>query len=509
FRVSISSSMINIVWTIMYLEITHKSLLIKYTIDYNGKMLFNIVEKTFGSFNKPVIVGVSGGPDSIALLNIMVELNLSPIAAHYNHKLREEADREAEYVREFARSLGVPFLEDSGDVQLFSREQGLSIEEAARILRYQYLFQAADDLGAGAVAVAHHADDQIETMLMNLLRGSGMKGLTGMEEKSLPTQWSETIPLFRPFLGVWKAQILEYIDEKQLSFHEDPSNAEVIFHRNKIRHELVPMLETITPGFKKRLLQTADILQADDSALNDLSDNAWESCLINQGTSYVRFAKDVFLKYPLALKRRLIRKALENLRPNFRELSYPQVERALEFLLDPKNKSTNWVAKVNLSQSPNKIVFSTWETDNVKDQFPQLIGQDNITCPIPGEVSLGNGWYFTVQLVEYSSNSYELTVFPKDDFLVWVDGDVFQREIVLKSRTEGDLISPLGMDGKSMKVTDLMINEKIPGAFRKQWPLITNDETILWIPGGRLGHKARITENSKSLLQLAFDKRKS
>jgi len=472
-------------------------------------MLFNIVKSIIGIINKPTVVGVSGGPDSIALLHIMMELGLSPIAAHYNHKLREEADQEAEFVREFARSLGIPFLEDSGDVQLFSQEEGLSIEEAARILRYQYLFQVADDLGAGAVSVAHHADDQIETILMNLLRGSGMKGLVGMQEVSMPTQWSATIPLIRPFLTVWKDQILEYLDKNQISYLEDPTNKEVIFHRNKIRHELVPSLENFSPGFKQRLFQTSDILAADDSALEHLSENAWESCLISKGTSYLRFAKDVFHKYPLAVKRRLIRKALEYLRPEFRELSFPQVERALEFLSDPKKKSMNWVAKVNLSQSPNKIVISTWETDIVKNKFPQLLDQDKITCPNPGEVALGNGWYFTVKTIDYSPDDFERMAFQKDDFLVWVDSDLFQEEIILRIRTEGDLISPLGMGGKSMKVSDLMINEKIPGAVRNQWPLIVSDDSILWIPGGRLDHKARITENTQTLLQFAFDKRES
>jgi tRNA(Ile)-lysidine synthase len=470
-------------------------------------MLINIVKSIIGIIDKQPVVGVSGGPDSIALLHIMMELGLSPIAAHYNHKLREEADLEAKIVREFTNSLGIPFMEDSGDVRLFSQEEGLSIEEAARILRYQFLFRVADDLGAGAVSVAHHADDQIETILMNLLRGSGMKGLVGMQEITLPTQWSSTIPLIRPFLTVWKDQILEYLDENQLSYLEDPTNEEVIFQRNKIRHELVPSLENFSPGFKQRLLQTSDIIAADDNALEHFSENAWESCLISKGASYLRFTKDDFHKSPLALRRRLIRKALESLRPKFRELSFSQVERALDFFSDPKKKSMNWVAKVNISQSPNIIVFSTWETEIVKNQYPQLLNRDKITCPNPGEVALGKGWYFTVKIIEYSPDNYERMEFLKDDFLVWVDSDLFQEEITLRNRTEGDMISPLGMEGKSMKVSDLMINEKIPSAVRNQWPLIVSDDTILWIPGGRLGHKARITENTQTLLQFAFDKR--
>ncbi len=328
----------------------------------------------------------------MALLHAMAELNLSPVAAYYNHRLREEANQEAEFVRNVADSLGVPFREESGDARLFSNEGGLSIEEAARILRYQFLFQVAVDLSAGAVAVAHHADDQVETILMNLLRGTGMKGLQGMQEVSLPNQWSGSIPLIRPFLGVWKEQILEYLNENQISFLKDATNAELIFQRNKIRHELVPLLENTTPGFRPRLLQTANILHADDIALEKLSENAWDSCLSSQGTSYVRFSREKFLIYPLAIKRRLIRKALNNLRPDFRDLGFQHVERVFDFLQDPKQKSINWVAKVNLTQSPNRIVLSTWETDLVKDQFPQLMNHEQIPCPFEGEIALGNGW---------------------------------------------------------------------------------------------------------------------
>jgi len=466
-----------------------------------------MVEKTFRKVNKPVVVGVSGGPDSMVLLHAMTELNLSPVAAYFNHGLREEADQEAEFVQKIADSLGVPFHEESGDVQLFSDEEGLSIEEAGRILRYQFLFKTAVDLRAGAVAVAHHADDQVETILMNLLRGTGMKGMVGMQTVSLPNQWSASIPLIRPFLTIWKAQILEYLKENQISDLTDPSNAELIFHRNRIRHELVPLLEKITPGFRQRLLQTANILDADNIALEKLTENAWGSTLNSQGTSYVRFDRNKFLKYPRAIKRRLIRKSLQKLRPDFRNLGFQQVERVIEFLQDPKQKSTNWVAKVNLSQSPNKIVFSTWETDLVKNQFPQLMNHEQVSCPLEGEIALGNGWCFTVKPISYSLPHFNKINFPNDDFMVWVDSNFVSETLFIRSRREGDLFSPLGMDGKSMKVSDLMINEKIPAAFRALWPLIVMGDTILWVPGGRLGHAARITEGTKSLLKLEFVKR--
>ena len=221
----------------------------------------------------------------------------------------------------------------------------------------------------------------------------------------------------------------------------------------------------------------------------------------------INICRNKFLKYPRAIKRRLIRKSLQNVRPDFRDLGFQQVERVFDFLQDPKQKSTNWVAKVNLSQSPNKIVFSTWETDLVKNQFPQLMNHEQVSCSLEGEISLGNGWYFTVQPINYSLPHFNKIDFPNDDFMVWVDSDFVSETLFIRSRREGDLFSPLGMDGKSMKVSDLMINEKIPAAFRALWPLIVMGDTILWVPGGRLGNAARITEGTKSLLKLEFTKR--
>ena len=440
----------------------------------------------------------------MALLHVMVDFNLPAVAAHFDHQLREESSQEVSFARDFALSLGIPFFQGSGDVRSFSEEKGLSIEEAARILRYQFLFQTAADLDAEAVAVAHHADDQVETILMNLFRGTGMKGLLGMQERSLPNQWSESIALVRPFLGIWKTQILAYLDEHHLSPLLDPSNAENIYHRNKIRHELIPLLDTLAPGFQGRLLQTAEILSEDESSLQQLSEDAWRSCLDVQERDQIQLKREALRNYSPAIQRRLVRKALTNLRPEFRDLSYQQVERARAFIKDPDQKATNWVAKVNLTQSSNKIIFSAWELDIIEDQFPQLINKKAIRFPEEGEVALGNGWFFVVQPIRLTLNQFTNIPSPEDEFTVLVDGGKIGDNPELRVRKEGDVFSPLGMGGKSMKVSDLMINEKIPAAYRSLWPIVANQESILWVPGGRLGHIPRITESTKFLLRLSF-----
>ncbi len=472
-------------------------------------MVFKAVEETFRNITPPLLVGVSGGPDSLALLHVAAGLNLSTFAVYFNHMLREDTPQEEVFVRDFAQSLGVPFRGGAGNVRLYADEQGLSIEEAARILRYKFLFQTAADISAGAVVVAHHADDQVETILMNLLRGTGMRGMLGMQVVSLPNQWSDSIPLVRPFLGIEKNHILDYVNEHKLNPLIDPTNAELIYQRNRIRHELIPLLEKLTPGFRQRLLQTAEILSKDEQVLEKMTESTWKSCLEDQSDHQLQLNREVLREISPSIQRRLIRKALKILRPEFRELSFQQVKRALDFIQDPIQKRTNWVAKVSLNHMQNKVIFSTWESEAVTSQFPQLLGQTEITCPDVGEMSLDKGWYFSVQTDSILPGQSGQFQYPVDDFQVWVDQESMGKDAVLRIRREGDVFSPLGMGGKTMKVSDLMINEKIPAQYRANWPMLVSRETILWVPGARLSHAARITESTKSILKLSFIKKDS
>jgi len=203
----------------------------------------------------------------------------------------------------------------------------------------------------------------------------------------------------------------------------------------------------------------------------------------------------------------LIRKALSKIRPDYRELSFPQVEAALNFFRNPAQKSTNWVAKVNLSQSPKWVVFSNWETDLIKDQFPQMRSSRNSPIPIEGELSLGNGWHFNVKQLEYSPDQYDQLTYPGEDFKVWVDKNSLGTSPILRVRREGDIMQPFGMGGQSMKISDMMINEKIPALYREEWPLLSSGDVILWVPGGRLSQQVLVTRKSIELVELSFTRK--
>ena len=242
---------------------------------------------------KPVILGFSGGPDSMALADALDFLKFPFHAVHVNHRLRPEADDEEVLVREIARQRGWSLSVEVVDCDSFARTSHRSVEDAARQLRYRALFATAEVHEAQAVITAHHADDQAETILMHILRGSGLSGITGMHYRSLPNAWSNTIPLVRPMLDVWRTDILAYCEKRGLVTVHDSSNQDVGYLRNRIRWELLPTLESYNPKVKQHLVSLAKILHDDDQLLGLLADEAWLKCVREEREGFVRFSTQI------------------------------------------------------------------------------------------------------------------------------------------------------------------------------------------------------------------------
>ena len=211
----------------------------------------------------PLIVAVSGGPDSLSLLDILHRLEYRLIIAHFDHSLRPDSGSEAEIVRGIASQMDLQFIYGKEDVRRYSDQNKLSIEEAARHTRYKFLIQQSKSFGAQAVAVGHTSDDQVETILMHFLRGSGLDGLRGMPYRSLPNAWSERIPIIRPILELSRKQIIAYNESRNLTPTTDHSNLDTTFFRNRLRYELIPNLERYNPQIKRSILRMANTIQED------------------------------------------------------------------------------------------------------------------------------------------------------------------------------------------------------------------------------------------------------
>ena len=185
---------------------------------------------------RPLVVGVSGGPDSLCLLDLLRRSGCQVVVAHLDHGLRAEAAQDADTVAGLAKRFGLPYVQGQVDTRAYAEAHSLSIEEAARVLRYRFLFEQARQHAAQAVAAGHTADDQVETVLMHLLRGAGLVGLKGMAYRMLPNPWSSEIALLRPLLGVWRSQVIEYCEEHALQPVLDRTNLDTTYFRNRLRH---------------------------------------------------------------------------------------------------------------------------------------------------------------------------------------------------------------------------------------------------------------------------------
>lgn len=457
---------------------------------------------------KTVLVGVSGGADSLCLLDVLWLLNFPIIVAHYNHQLQPEADLAAEKVARIASKLNLKFVQDTGEINKFAEEGGFTLEEAARIMRYQFLFEEAERNEVQAVVVGHNADDQVETFLMHMLRGSGLKGLTGMSFRSLPSSWSEEIPLVRPLLGVWRDEILLYLEERNLNPVVDPSNQDMVFFRNRIRHQLVPSLEEYNPQVRRLIWNTVYVLQEDYAVLEDIILDAWQDCIIEKGIGYVGIDRHILKSKPIGIQRHILRRAMASSSADLRDIDFELTDRAINFLsTPPKSGKCELTKTIKLLLEGRYFWVFSKEASLPDSAWPQLYGNTMLVLKVPGELNLNDDWVVKADYMPYD-HSLQAQVFSNENpFQVFIDANKIQFQVLVRNRQPGDRIKPLGMEGHSMKLAHFMINVKIPERARENWPLICDSEEILWVPGYRSSHYSRVSEDTKDVICINLKKR--
>lgn len=459
--------------------------------------------KCFLDFDRPVVLGVSGGSDSLYMLRVLHELGIRIIVTHFNHHMREEANREAEKVQRWVADLGLPFI--YGERQLEGGGVDLISEEKARQFRYEFLFHTAQANQAQAVAVAHTADDQVETVLLHLLRGSGLTGLTGMAYHSLPNAWSREIPLIRPLLATWRHEIDVFIEEKKLSPNIDHSNFDTTFIRNRVRQELIPYLQTYSPQVKRLIWQMAEILTDEETMIEDVVDEAWVACFIQNSGEQVELRADAILSHKVNIQRRLVRKAISLLIPSLRDIDYGIIDRFIT--LSAKNKNyhdADLGEGFHLFKQGNRVVLFKGQFLQVEN-MPQLEPGKTIPVNIPGDILLLPGWQLHIEKVELNEDVRRRIVENADPFQIWLDIDSISLPLLLRTRKNGDVFCPFGMQGHHLKLSDFMINEKIPRSQREHWPVVLSNNEIVWVVGQRAGHYGQVTAETKNAVHLWLD----
>lgn len=465
-----------------------------------------LLEKCQITPGEVVLAGVSGGPDSLCLMHVLDSLGYRVIVAHLDHQLRPESADEAQRVKKMAAGSGLPFVRESSDVESFSRQRGLSLEEGARLARYQFLFREAEKTHAAAVMVGHTADDQVETVLMHLLRGAGLPGLSGMPYRSLPNAWSAIIPLLRPLLGVWREEVWEYLNVQGLNPSLDPSNLDERIFRNRLRHELIPYLETFNPRLRQSIWRTADILRQEDEILQERLRDDWESVVRQMDEAMIVFDYQALKELPLGIQRRIFHKAVLGLRPDTRDLNFRAIERAIDFLNQSAPQAgTDLVFGLRLKLEARRLVLTDMQASFTDIRWPKAPTEGTMRLKIPGNVILVDGCTLTAEVLECSPTAVSEMKQNIDPFQTWLDADRLENPLAIRTRLPGDRFQPLGMTAGSIKISDFMINVKLPEAARRSWPLVLSGSAIAWLPGYRLAHDFRISSETTRMVHLRLE----
>lgn len=450
-----------------------------------------------------VVVALSGGPDSVALLHILRELETSGelvIAgiAHFNHRLRGDASEQDErFCREAAAALGITAEVGSADVREAAREQKRSIEDAARRLRYAFLNEAAARLRADAIAVGHSRDDQAETFLLRLLRGSGSRGLGGIRPKNGN--------VIRPLIDISRAELRQFAAERSLSFREDETNADVSMPRNRIRHELLPYLQReLSPNIVELLAREAALAREDDERLQIEAIELASSIVLTDtraefdgrlpGTvAVVSLDADRLRSLHPALRSRVARIALEPLAGG-RFVGFEHVQRFLEFAGAGAPGSALSLPGQQ-ARHDGRFVRLQVEPDRRRPERERAL---RVPLPVPGEVVLAEqGWTVLADFVEGAGSNLGQS----NALTALVRG--FEGPLGVRTRRPGDRFQPPGLGGRTRKLQDYLVDRKVPRSARDRLPLVVDrDDKIVWIVGHAVAEGFRAAEPSPGVILL-------
>jgi tRNA(Ile)-lysidine synthase len=456
-----------------------------------------------------ILVAVSGGADSVALLHSLHQAAKQHrwrlTVAHLNHGIRGKAAAEdAAFVEAMARQLRIPCVVGRARVPALAKRKGISLEMAAREARYAFLARTARAVKADGVATAHTADDQVETILLKLVRGAGRCGLSGMAAQSL----IEGVPLIRPLLEVSRGEIEAFLRERSLLWREDESNQDTAFLRNRVRHELLPFLEKeFNPGIREAVLRTGELLRAEDAWMDEMARGILKDCTLTpalspegRGSRYVQ--SDKLYGYPLAARRRVIRLWLVQQGVPAMGLDFGSIAR-VEALLGRRQGSQT----VELAGG--------WQVQRQYDRVlvkktPPLRGEGkpvgSVQVKVPGVTlmrALGVRIAVTLAPGIVKTRGAEPGAFPAQATLsakVLEQGGLWARP-----GKAGDRMSPFGMKG-TRKIQDILVDAKVPRAVRERIPVLVCAERVVWLPGYRIDRKWAVDAERAMNLQVVIEK---
>jgi tRNA(Ile)-lysidine synthase len=434
-----------------------------------------------------LLLAVSGGADSVAMLHILAQLrdslHIQLIVAHLNHGMRPDAAKDALFVEAMVRHMGIACVRETVDVPAYQRQHRLSPEDAARRLRYAYLRATARQRGADRIAVAHTADDQAETILMRLLRGAGLRGLAGIP----PRRGS----IIRPLIRAQRRDIVAFLHKHHIPFRDDPSNHQRQYLRNRLRLDLMPYLrQQYNPRLTEALCTTAHLLAEDEATLQALAYEHLQAARLPWQSAPVGLRIDRLRHLPVALQGRMLRQVLSEVSGHLHDITAQHIAAILQLL-----QTDSGSRKVTLPH--HLLVERRYDVLLIQQQSPQLpiTVEEPVRIPSPCEMK-ALGITLVSDLLAVPASGF----FPTGDE-AWLDATTVGLDVRLRTRRNGDRFQPLGSP-HTKKLKDFLIDAKIPRAERDRLPLVVTPHGIAWVVGRRIAEWAKITPATHTILHL-------
>ncbi len=445
-----------------------------------------------------MVVGVSGGADSVCLLHILSKwhqkLGISLHIAHLNHQLRgAESEADAEYVTNLARRFDMPATIESYDVKSYKAKKRCSLEEAAREVRYEFLARVAKKIGTKIVAVGHTRDDHIETILMHLIRGTGIAGLRGLRPHSeMTTETGSKLEIVRPLLKVSRQETATYCKKHRLTPRLDSSNLSLTPLRNRIRLEVLPLLRKYNPNFDEALERLAEIADDELSFIEEQTEKLWTD-LVRQEENVIRLDCNQMKSLPLSLQRQLVRSAISKLLSSLKDIEAEHIEAVIGQLEKPAGKKLNLPHGLVSLTDYGHLILKLGKASACP--LPPL--EQEYKLRIPGETFFP-GWRVTASISE------KLTKISDNNLVAYFDLDKAGKRLLVRKRQPGDRFKPLGMK-ELKKLQDFMVDAKIPNYWRERVPLVCSSEHILWVVGWRMDERGKVTRTTRKVLRIEFE----
>ena len=437
-----------------------------------------------------IIAGVSGGPDSVYLLFLLLEYQrqkrFSLSVVHVEHGIRgEESKNDAEFVRQLSIRKNIPFFLFEVDAAKEAKEKRLSLEEACRILRYQAFEKALEQCGADKIAVAHNEEDQAETMLWNLARGSGLTGLCGI--------WPVRGRIIRPLLTTSRGEIEEWLWQNHIETRQDATNLQEIYTRNKIRRKILPqMREEINTQSSRHIAQACHKIQKAERLIQKLTDAAEKAC-VEQKENQILVRTESFEGQEDIIKEYLLRRCVEKTAGSLKNVTQKHMESLKELAGKADGRQISLPGGVTAKKEEGNLILCTRENLEKKKEKTQKKTYAELT--VPCRINLGG------ICVECAAEESKSQIIPEKSYTKWIDYDTIKDKLILRNRLAGDylIINPAG--GKK-KVKDYFIDQKIPKDIRDSILLLADGSHVLWVVGYRLSEACKVKQNTRKILKI-------